>query len=195
MALSKYFLKSGLVCGVDEAGRGCLAGPVVAAAAILPDDFQHPLLNDSKKMSEKNRKILAKVIKQEALAFGIGVVDNIKIDEINILNASFLAMHKAIKKLKLKPALLLIDGNRFKPYPKIQHECVIKGDGKYLSIAAASVLAKTHRDELIEKLGKKYLHYDWKQNKGYPTKKHRAAISLHGACDLHRKSFRLLATE
>ena len=181
-----------MVCGLDEAGRGCLAGPVVAAAAILPDNFQHPLLNDSKKMTEKDRNIIAAIIKKEALAYGIGVVDNLKIDEINILNASFLAMHKAIDQLKLKPNLLLIDGNRFNTYTGIPHECIIKGDGKYLSIAAASVLAKTHRDQLMEDFDSQYIGYGWKQNKGYPTKQHRAAINRIGVSDLHRKSFRLL---
>ena len=192
MSLSKYFLKSGLVCGLDEAGRGCLAGPVVAAAVILPPKFKNKLLNDSKLMKEPHREELAVIIKNAALSYGIGVVDNIKIDEINILNASFLAMHLAIDQLMIKPQLLLIDGNRFTPYSGIDHECVIKGDGKYLSIAAASVLAKTHRDTLMIELGEKHPYYEWKQNKGYPTKKHRAAIGIYGACDLHRKSFRLL---
>lgn len=178
--------------GLDEAGRGCLAGPVVAAAVILPKDFTHPLLNDSKKLSEKQRDLLRPVIEQEALAWAIGIVDHQKIDEINILNASFLAMHLALDQLSITPESLLIDGNRFHQYKDIPHHCMIKGDGRFLSIAAASVLAKTYRDEIMLQYHKEYPVYQWHKNKAYPTKAHRLAIKEHGACILHRKSFRLL---
>ena len=178
--------------GCDEAGRGPLAGPVVAAAVILPVHFQRPLLNDSKKLSKAQREILEKEIKQEAIAWAIAAVSPEEIDEINILNASFLAMHRAIDQLQEKPELLLIDGNRFKPYPKIPHECIIKGDGKYNAIAAASILAKTHRDAIMTKAAQQYPGYGWESNAGYPTKKHREAIQKLGPSPLHRKSFRLL---
>jgi len=187
------FLESGrLECGCDEAGRGCLAGPVVAAAVILPLDFKLADLNDSKVLTEKKRDQLAPLIKSTALAWAIGVVDHKEIDEINILNASFLAMHRAIAKLELKPEFLLIDGNRFNPYIGISHTCIIKGDGKYLSIAAASVLAKTHRDEIMQALHFAHPQYAWDTNKGYPTKKHREAISKTGASPYHRMSFTLI---
>lgn len=193
--LSSHLAKGRIEAGCDEAGRGCLAGPVVAAAVILPEDYYHPLLNDSKKINEKNRKLLRKEIEEQALSFGIGIVDHVKIDEINILNASFLAMHRAVEKLNLQPEHLLVDGNRFKPYPTIPHTCIIKGDGKYLSIAAASILAKTVRDEIMEELHKQYPIYDWISNKGYPTQKHRDGIKEHGECPYHRKSFTLLKPE
>jgi ribonuclease HII len=190
--LKPYFQKELLEAGCDEAGRGCLAGPVFAAAVILPKDYKNKILNDSKQVSEKKREILRYEIENEALSFSVGIVDNNEIDKINILNASFLAMHRAIEQLSVKPELLLIDGNRFKPYQKIPHECIIKGDGKFLSIAAASILAKTYRDNFMEQAHEKYPHYDWKTNKGYPTKKHRNGIKEYGNTPLHRLSFRLL---
>lgn len=195
MALKNFHTKGILEAGCDEAGRGCLAGPVVAAAVILPANFRNPLLDDSKKMTEKDRFELEPLIKEKALAYAIGVVDHLTIDKINILNASFLAMHLAIEQLALKPEFLLIDGNRFKKYPSIEHLCIIKGDGKYKSIAAASVLAKVHRDRLMEEYHEKLPHYGWNQNKGYPTEQHRQAIKTHGACELHRMSFTLLKPE
>lgn len=178
--------------GCDEAGRGCLAGPVYAAAVILPKGYKNKLLNDSKQLSEKKRNILREEIEKDAIAFGVGIVDNLEIDKINILNASFLAMHRAVEQLKITPELLLIDGNRFKPYKDIPHECIIKGDGKFLSIAAASVLAKTYRDEFMLGADKKYPDYQWKKNKGYPTKAHREAIKKIGTTEIHRMSFKLL---
>ena len=181
--------------GCDEAGRGCLAGPVVAAAVILPADFYHPLLNDSKQLSKKEREELRPIIEKEALAWAVAECSPQEIDEINILQASFLAMHRAVDLLQLRPQLLLIDGNRFKPYPFVQHLCVVKGDSKYASIAAASILAKTYRDELMEKLALEFPAYGWQQNAGYPTKAHRAAIETLGACSWHRKSFRLLQNQ
>lgn len=190
--LKPYFQKKLLEAGCDEAGRGCLAGPVYAAAVILPKDYKNNILNDSKQLSESKRKLLRTEIEKEAISYAIGKVDNIEIDKINILNASFLAMHRAIEQLNIQPELLLIDGNRFKPYQKIPHECIIKGDGKFLSIAAASILAKTYRDDFMEQAHEKYPHYDWKTNKGYPTKKHRNGIKEYGTTPLHRLSFRLL---
>lgn len=181
--------------GCDEAGRGCLAGPVVAAAVILPKNFEHEILNDSKKLSERNRESTKISILESAISWGIGIVSPKEIDEINILNASFLAMHRAIDQLKVKPGLLLIDGNRFNPYKNTKHVCVIKGDGKYFSIAAASVLAKTHRDDLMKKLNKEYPEYDWINNKGYPTRKHREAILKNGITKYHRKSFQLIPSQ
>lgn len=181
--------------GCDEAGRGCLSGPVVAASVILPANFKNDLLNDSKLLSLKKRNLLYPIIKKEALAYGIGVVSPEEIDEINILNASFLAMHRAIGQMRISPDRLLIDGNRFNDYKKIPAHCIIKGDGKYLPIAAASVLAKVFRDELMEELHQEYPVYDWKQNNGYPTKKHRSAISEHGPTEYHRKTFKLLADD
>jgi ribonuclease HII len=191
-SLKKYHRKGLIEAGCDEAGRGCLAGPVVAAAVILPSRFDHPLLNDSKKLSEKQRALLRPIIEENALAWAVGIVSEKEIDEINILNASFLAMHRAIDRLKDRPELLLIDGNRFKAYPDIQHACIIKGDSIYRSIAAASILAKTHRDEIMETLHTKHEIYAWQKNKGYPTVDHRAAIRTHGACEHHRMSFTLL---
>jgi ribonuclease HII len=192
MALKQFRVKGRLEAGCDEAGRGCLAGPVVAAAVILPQNFKHALLNDSKKLSEKQRHLLVPIIEQNAIAYAVNFVDQNEIDKINILNASFTAMHRALDELTVKPDFLLIDGNRFNPYPGIQHECIIKGDGKYLSIAAASVLAKTYRDHFMEKIDLEYPCYNWKKNKGYPTKDHREAIKIHGSCVFHRQSFTLL---
>jgi ribonuclease HII len=181
--------------GCDEAGRGCLAGPVFAAAVILPKDFTHPLLNDSKQLTEKQRDLLRPIVEKEALAWAVTPVSPQEIDEINILNASFMAMHRSVDTLKIRPTSLLIDGNRFKPYLGIAHHCIIKGDGKYLSIAAASVLAKTYRDDYMKDLGEKHPEYSWAQNKGYPTKAHRAAIAEFGPTEHHRMTFRLLAEE
>ncbi len=181
--------------GCDEAGRGCLAGPVVASAVVLPSDYSNDLLNDSKKLTERQRDQLRPIIEQEAIAWAVGIVSNHEIDEINILNASFLAMHRALDQLNLRPQHLLIDGNRFRQYKDIPHTCVVKGDGKYMSIAAASILAKTHRDEIMEALHTQYPEYNWKKNKGYPTKDHRAGIEQYGTSPLHRLSFRLLDSQ
>ncbi len=189
MGLLLSFNKDKIEAGCDEAGRGCLSGPVVAAAVILPPTFKNSILNDSKKLSEKKRYALRKIIEEEALAWAVGIVSPEEIDKINILNASFLAMHRAIDQLKTRPEQLLIDGNRFKPYHNIPHHCIIKGDGKYLSIAAASVLAKTYRDDLMLELHKKYPLYGWSHNKGYPTKAHRLAIREYGMTEYHRKTF------
>lgn len=187
------YMNSGVVeAGCDEAGRGCLAGSVYAAAVVLPPDFRNELLNDSKKLTEKQRYALRPLIEEAALAWAVGVVTPQEIDRINILNASFLAMHRAIEQLKVAPQHLLIDGNRFKPYPGIAHTCVVKGDGKYEAIAAASILAKTYRDDYMNELHEKYPMYDWKSNKGYPTKAHRAAIAQYGPSPYHRLSFQLL---
>ena len=189
----KAFLKEGVAeAGCDEAGRGCLAGPVVAAAVILPADYHHDLINDSKKLSKKQREVLQEEIRAEAIAWAVGEVSHQEIDEINILKASFLAMHRAIDQLQSRPEHLIIDGNRFTPYPDVPHETVVGGDGKYFSIAAASILAKTHRDQLMEELSKLHPEYDWASNAGYPTKKHREAIKEHGITPFHRQSFRLL---
>jgi ribonuclease HII len=193
--LASYLHKNTIEAGCDEAGRGCLAGPVFASAVILPQNFTNSLLNDSKKLSEKNRYLLRDVIEKEAIAWAVGVVTHAEIDQINILNASFLAMHRAIAQLKILPEHLLIDGNRFTPYPEINHTCIIKGDGKYLSIAAASVLAKTYRDDYMLAEHEKFPCYDWKNNKGYPTKKHRLAIREHGIHSIHRKTFSLLSDQ
>ncbi|MHA4893373.1 ribonuclease HII [Pedobacter sp. PWIIR3] len=178
-----------LEAGCDEAGRGCLAGPVFAAAVILPRDFNAGELNDSKKLSHKQRCELRLIIEKEAISWAVAEVDNIEIDQINILNASFLAMHRAVEKLSVKPEHLSIDGNRFKAFPNIPHTCIIKGDGKYLNIAAASILAKTHRDEFMEKISVNFPHYQWHQNKGYPTIVHRTAAITHGLSPYHRKTF------
>jgi len=195
MALKLRFSTSKIEAGCDEAGRGCLAGPVVAAAVILPNHFKNSILNDSKKLSEKQREFLYPIIIKEAISYGIGIVDEKEIDQINILNASFLAMHRAIDQLSTKPELLLIDGNRFNPYPNIKHECIIKGDGKFLSIAAASILAKVHRDSIMQQLSKEFPLYSWNKNKGYPTKAHREAIFNHGDSPYHRKTFKLLSDQ
>jgi ribonuclease HII len=181
-----------LECGTDEAGRGCLAGPVTAAAVILPNNFQHPFLTDSKQLSHKKRLELKDIIENEAICFKVVHVMMDEIDKINILNASILGMHRAIEGLTNIPEFIAIDGNRFKSFGKIPYECVIKGDGKYLHIAAASILAKTYRDEYMTALHEKFPHYNWKQNKGYPTKEHRDAIRNYGATIFHRKSFKLL---
>lgn len=193
--LKKYYRKGVLEAGCDEAGRGCLAGPVVAAAVILPPKFNHPLLDDSKKLSEKQRAMLRPIIEEKAQAWAVGIVSVREIDEINILNASFLAMHRAVAALKEKPEWLLIDGNRFKSYPEIGHTCIIKGDSLYRSIAAASILAKTHRDDMMDALHNQYDMYAWKRNKGYPTKDHRTAIGKHGPCEHHRMTFTLLPAQ
>ena len=191
-SMLKNSFSNKIEAGCDEAGRGCLAGPVVAASVILSKNFKHPLLNDSKKLSKKNRDLLEKVIKEKAVVWGIGVIWNQEIDKINILNASIKAMHKSIEKLKTKPELLLIDGNRFHAFKDIPHKCIIKGDAKYACIAAASVLAKTYRDKLMQKLHLEFLQFDWKNNKGYPTKIHRQSIVNYGITKYHRKSFKLL---
>jgi ribonuclease HII len=188
----KHFPSDRIIAGCDEAGRGCLAGPVVAAAVILPKGFKNIILNDSKILSEKKRNLLRPIIEEEAITWAIGIVSPAEIDKINILNASFLAMHRAIENLAIKAELLIIDGNRFNPYPKIPHECIIKGDGKFMSIAAASVLAKTYRDNLMKELDQQFPDYHWKNNKGYPTKQHRKAIAEIGANKHHRKTFQLL---
>jgi ribonuclease HII len=195
MALKLSFTTNKIEAGCDEAGRGCLAGPVVAAAIILPTNFKNNILNDSKQLSEKQRENLYPIIKAQAISYGIGIVTCLEIDEINILNASFLAMHRAIDKLTTKPDLLIIDGNRFNAYPDINHECIIKGDAKFMAIAAASVLAKVHRDKLMQELSGQFPVYHWDKNKGYPTKAHRKAIFNEGDCIHHRKTFKLLSDE
>lgn len=177
--------------GCDEAGRGCLAGPVVAAAVVLKSDADYPELNDSKQLTEKKRMQLRELVMREALSYGIGIVTAQEIDEINILNASFLAMHRALDQLTIKPELLLIDGNRFNPYKKIRHVCVVGGDAKYQSIAAASILAKTTRDMMMEEYGEQYPVYNWKKNKGYPTPEHKKAIAEYGTSPLHRMTFNM----
>ena len=189
--LKPFYQKKHVEAGCDEAGRGCLAGPVFAAAVILPRDFSHPLLNDSKQVNEQNRYALRKIIEKEALAFAVASVSSREIDEINILKASFKAMHLAVDALQKKPGLLLIDGNRFIPYPDIPHQCIIKGDALYRSIAAASILAKTYRDDYMLQLHAASPQYGWNRNKGYGTLLHREAISIHGVHPEHRKSFRL----
>lgn len=193
--LKKYHTKGITEAGCDEAGRGCLAGPVVAAAVILPPDFKCKELNDSKKLSEKQRFMLRPIIEENALAYSVAFIDNNEIDKINILNASFKAMHVAIKNLKIKPQHLIIDGNRFKKYEDIPHSCIIKGDGKYLSIAAASVLAKTYRDDYMDKIHEEYPIYDWKKNKGYPTLHHRTMVMEHGITKYHRVSYTINDTQ
>ena len=193
--LLTYLQKELLEAGLDEAGRGCYAGPVFAAAVILPTDFNHPLLNDSKLLNEKERDLLRPVIERESIAYAVSSVDNNEIDVINILQASFKAMHLSITKLLIVPELLLIDGNRFNAYKNLPHRCIVKGDGKFTSIAAASILAKTYRDEYMQQLHHQYPHYGWKQNKGYGTAFHRQAINQHGLCPYHRKSFDIHTTE
>lgn len=191
----QHFPSNKIICGVDEAGRGCIAGPVVAAAVILPKDFTHDFLNDSKQLSEIQRNQLRPIIEKNAVAFGVGIIDNQKIDEVNILQATYLAMHQAINNLKRKIDILIIDGNRFKPYKNIEHKTIIKGDGKYIEIAAASVLAKTYRDEIMEKMHEEFTMYNWKKNKGYPTIEHRNAVKEYGSCNYHRMTFQLLKPE
>lgn len=190
--LKQRIIVDRLECGTDEAGRGCLAGPVTAAAVILPSNFSHDWLNDSKQLSLKKREVLRPIIEREAISFGVAHVLPEEIDEINILNASILAMHKALDQLDPIPEFIQVDGNRFKAYKGIAHECIIKGDGKYMNIAAASVLAKTYRDDIMAKLHKKHSEYNWHKNKGYPTTSHRNAIKTYGATCYHRKSFKLL---
>ncbi len=190
--LLSYFKIDALEAGCDEAGRGCLAGPVVAAAVILPPDFTHPILNDSKKINEKNRYILRKEIETIAVSYAVGIIDNKGIDELNILKASIMAMHKALDSLKIIPEHIIVDGNKFIKYKNIPHQCIVKGDSKYYSIAAASILAKTYRDDIMNTLHLNHPEYNWKQNKGYPTKEHRKAIKDFGTTPFHRMSFRLL---
>jgi len=181
--------------GCDEAGRGCLAGSVYAAAVILPPDYKNELLNDSKQLSERKRYLLRSIIENDAVAWAVGVVTAEEIDKINILNASILAMHRALDALKVQPEAIIVDGNRFKPYNDVPYTTIVKGDGKYLSIAAASILAKTYRDDYMKTIAEEYPQYDWKSNKGYPTNKHRAAIKKYGISPYHRKSFTLLPPE
>lgn len=190
--LAPYFQKKLVEAGIDEAGRGCYAGPVYAAAVILPRDFHHPLLNDSKQLKEKDRDLLRVIIMKEAITYAVGVVDNEEIDRINILKATYKAMHQAIAGLNRSPGLLLIDGNRFSPYPDIRHHCIVKGDGLYASIAAASILAKTERDAFMKKIHLEYPQYGWDRNMGYGTPIHRKAIEENGLCSYHRKSYNIL---
>lgn len=189
--LAPFLNKDFIEAGLDEAGRGCYAGPVFAAAVILPKDFHHPLLNDSKQVKEKQRDLLRPVIEKESIAFAVAFVDNESIDLINILQASYLAMHLSLDKIKLNPEYLLIDGNRFKPYKNLPHQCIVKGDGKYASIAAASILAKTYRDEFMQNIHHEFPHYGWDRNKGYGTAYHRNAIEQFGLCCYHRKSYNI----
>lgn len=190
--LKSHYYDNLVEAGCDEAGRGCLAGSVYAAAVILPPDYENDLLNDSKKLTAKKRYALREVIQRDALAWAVGIVTPEEIDKINILNASFLAMHRALDQLSLRPEAVIVDGNRFKPYQDLPFTTIVKGDGKYLSIAAASVLAKTYRDDYMLSLAKEYPQYDWQSNMGYPTKKHRQAIRDHGITPYHRKSYNLL---
>lgn len=192
MSLKNYKIKTNIEAGCDEAGRGCLAGPVFAAAVILPIHFKCPDLDDSKKITEEKRNELRKIIEEKAIAYSVAQIDPTVIDEINILNASILGMHKALEGLKIEPNFILVDGNKFKPYQNITHECVIKGDGIYKSISAASILAKTYRDEFMKKAHEEFPMYDWKKNKGYPTKHHRSMIAEFGPNRHHRMSFKLL---
>jgi len=193
--LLPFFHNKFTEAGLDETGRGCFAGPVYAAAVILPKDFYQPLLNDSKQLTKEEREYLRPIIEKESIAFAVASVNNDEIDRINILQASFKAMHLALNKLKSKPDILLVDGNRFKPYKKMPHHCFIQGDGIYASIAAASVLAKTYRDEYMLQLHKKYTMYCWHNNKGYGTQEHRDAIKEHGLCRYHRRSFNIYAAQ
>lgn len=190
--LKSYYHKGVIEAGCDEAGRGCLAGSVYAAAVILPQDYENPLLDDSKKLTEKQRYALREVVIRDAVAWAVGVVTPEEIDSINILNASFLAMHRALDQLAVRPQAIIVDGNRFKPYSGLPYSTIVKGDGKYLSIAAASILAKTFRDDYMNNLAKEYPHYGWEKNKGYPTHEHREAIREHGISPYHRKSYNLL---
>lgn len=190
--LASHYYEGKIEAGCDEAGRGCLAGSVYAAAVILPDDYQNELLNDSKQLTEKKRYQLREIIERDAVAWAVGIVTPDEIDKINILNASILAMHRALDQLKVRPEAVIVDGNRFKPYQQLPHTTIVKGDGKYLAIAAASILAKTYRDDYMNDLAKEYPQYDWFSNKGYPTKKHRDAIRQYGITPYHRKSYNLL---
>ena len=192
--LASHYYTGKVEAGCDEAGRGCLAGPVFAAAVVLPPDYSNALLNDSKQLSERQRYALRDVIESEALAWAIGIVTPEEIDRINILNASIMAMHRALDALTIRPQAVIVDGNKFKPYASLPHTCIVKGDAKYLSIAAASILAKTYRDDYMNRLAEEYPQYDWLSNKGYPTKKHREAIRQYGATPYHRMSYNLLGT-
>jgi Ribonuclease HII len=193
--LLPFFHNKFCEAGVDEAGRGCFAGPVFAAAVILPKDFHHPVLNDSKQLTKEERDLLRPIIEKECISYAVAKIGNEEIDQINILQASYKAMHLALNKLKTRPQLLLVDGNRFKRYKHLPHQCIIKGDGMYTSIAAASVLAKTYRDAYMQSLHKKFKMYAWKTNKGYGTSEHRSAIEQHGLCHYHRKSFNIFAAK
>lgn len=193
--LEKHYYEGLVEAGCDEAGRGCLAGSVFAAAVILPPDYENELLNDSKKLTDRKRKQLREIIEHDAVDWAVGIVEPGEIDEINILNASILAMHRALDQLKVRPEAMIVDGNRFKPYRDLPYTTIVKGDGKYLSIAAASILAKTYRDDYMDRLAEDYPQYDWKSNKGYPTKKHRQAIRECGITPFHRRSFTLLPPE
>ena len=190
--LKGHYYEGKIEAGCDEAGRGCLAGSVYAAAVILPDDYQNEMLNDSKQLTEKKRYQLREIIERDAVAWAVGIVTPEEIDKINILNASILAMHRALDQLKVRPEAVIVDGNRFKKYKDLPHTTIVKGDGKYLAIAAASILAKTYRDDYMNELAKEYPQYDWLSNKGYPTKKHREAIKQFGITPYHRKSYNLL---
>ncbi len=190
--LANHYYEGKVEAGCDEAGRGCLAGSVYAAAVILPEDYQNDLLNDSKQLTEKKRYLLREIIERDAVAWAVGIVTPEEIDRINILNASILAMHRALDQLQVRPETIIVDGNRFKPYRDLPHTTIVKGDGKYLSIAAASILAKTYRDDYMNQLAEEYPQYDWLSNKGYPTKKHREAIKAYGITPYHRKSYNLL---
>ena len=190
--LASHYYEGRIEAGCDEAGRGCLAGSVYAAAVILPDGYQNELLNDSKQLSEKKRYQLREIIERDAVAWAVGIVTPDEIDQINILNASILAMHRALDQLKVRPEAIIVDGNRFKPYQDLPHTTIVKGDGKYLAIAAASILAKTYRDDYMNQLAEEYPQYDWLSNKGYPTKKHREAIKQFGITPYHRRSYNLL---
>ena len=190
--LESHYYKGMVEAGCDEAGRGCLAGSVYAAAVILPENYQNELLNDSKQLTEKRRYQLREIIEKDAVAWAVGIVTPDEIDRINILNASILAMHRALDQLAVRPKAVIVDGNRFKPYQSLPHTTIVKGDGKYLSIAAASILAKTYRDDYMNNLAEEYPQYDWLSNKGYPTKKHRDAIRQYGITPYHRKSYNLL---
>ncbi len=193
--LANHFYDNVIEAGCDEAGRGCLAGSVYAAAVIFPKDYENALLNDSKQLSAKKRYMLREIVERDALAWAVGIVTPEEIDKMNILNASILAMHRALDLLSVRPEAVIVDGNRFKPYQNLPYSTIVKGDGKYLSIAAASILAKTYRDDYMDGLAEKYPQYDWKSNKGYPTKKHREAIKSFGITPFHRKSFTLLPPE
>lgn len=190
--LESHYYQGKVEAGCDEAGRGCLAGSVYAAAVIFPEDYQNAELNDSKQLTDKRRKQLREIIEHDAIAWAIGVVTPDEIDKMNILNASILAMHRALDQLKVRPEAIIVDGNRFKPYQNLPHTTIVKGDGKYLSIAAASILAKTYRDDYMDLLAQTYPQYDWLSNKGYPTKKHREAIRKYGITPFHRKTFNML---
>lgn len=190
--LASHYFEGKVEAGCDEAGRGCLAGSVYAAAVIFPENYQNEELNDSKQLTDKRRKQLREIIQRDAVAWAVGIVTPEEIDKINILNASILAMHRALDQLKVRPEAVIVDGNRFKPYQSLPHTTIVKGDGKYLSIAAASILAKTYRDDYMDKLAEEYPQYDWLSNKGYPTKKHREAIRQYGITPYHRKSFNML---